>query len=107
MPIDWKALESVASTESKDLLKLLKPYLPALTRAGQDVVDGFVKHLMDKNWAQIDQLMYTKMTPEERLELEDEVLADAYDAAVARFEHIQLSKDIAFKLLLNLVLKLV
>jgi hypothetical protein len=106
MSIDWSALETLASGEVKDLWKILRPYLPALARSGQDVVDGFVKHLLNKEWTQIDQLMYQNMTPEERRELEDEVLADARDAAAARFDRIQLEKDIAFKLLLNLVLKL-
>lgn len=106
MSIDWSVLESIAEGESKDLWRILKPYMPALARAGQDVVDGFVAHLLNKEWAHIDQLMYQRMTPEERRELEDEVLADAREAAAARFDRIQLEKDIAFKLLLSLVLKL-
>jgi len=106
MPLDWSALEDVAVKESKDLWLILKPFLPALARSGQDIVDGFARHLLDKDWAAVDQLMYQRMTPEERRALEDEVLAAARDAAAARFDRIRLEKDIAFKLLLNLVLKL-
>lgn len=105
MPINWGQLENMASAEAKDLWTVLKPYMPALSRSGQDVVDGFVKHLRDKDWAKIDELMYMRMTPEERRELEDQVVADARAAAQARFDRIQLEKDILFKLALNLILK--
>jgi len=97
-----------ALTASKDnvgdLVTVLQPYLPALARAGDDVYDGFVAHLGNKNWEAIDTLMYARMTVEERRKLDDEVYQGLRAAAVARFNRIQLSKELAFKLALRILL---
>jgi len=100
MPIDWKQFDEVGS----DLLDLIKPYLPALAREGPDVFDGFIKNLISKDWGAIDKDMYARMTADERLELDKQVINDAYKAAQARYRQIQLRKEILMKVVIRLML---
>lgn len=104
MPLDWTAIGDAVGPDGADLIGLLKPYLPALARSGQGVFDGFIQHTMDKNWAEIDKLMYEKMTVEEREELDKDVLSGARQACIDKVERIQLAKDIGFKIALRLVM---
>lgn len=87
----------------ESLLDVVKPYLPALSRCGQDVFDGFFKHLMDKDFAKIDSLMYSKMTAAERKKLDLQVTKDAVEAARARFQRIKLTKELGYKVALRLL----
>jgi len=100
MAIDWTQFDAVGS----DMLDLIKPYLPALAREGPDVFEGFIKNLINKDWGAIDKDMYARMTPEERLELDKQVIGDAYKAAQARYRQIQLSKEILLKVVIRLAL---
>ena len=102
--IDWDVLIDGAEDYGKNILEVVKPFVPALAREGPDVYEGFLKHLYDQDFESIDKLMYTKMTPEERRKLEDEVLKGAVDAARARFRQRQLAKDILFKVLLRVLI---
>lgn len=98
--LDWGALGGVGS----DMMDVIKPYLPALAREGEAVFNGFIKHLLDKNWSEIDKLMYVKMTIAERRELEDAAIKGGRQAALDRFNRIELTKQIAFKLMLRLAM---
>lgn len=100
MPIDWSKLEGVGA----DMLDLLKPYLPVLAKQGPDFFDGFVRKFIDKDWPAIDRQMYELMTVEQRRELEDKVLSDAYKAAKQRYNNIQLRKEILMKVIIRLAL---
>ncbi len=104
MAINWTVLSNTVGPEGLDLWTVIQPYLPALARQGPEVFDGFVAHLLEKDWGKIDVLLYEKMTIEERRALEDSVLAAARQAAIARVERIQLYKDLAFKLLLRVAM---
>ena len=103
MPIDWSKLDAIGS----DMLDLLKPYLPTLAKQGPDFFDGFVKKFINKDWPAIDEQMYALMSKEERRELEDKVLNDAYKAAKMRYNNIQLSKEILTKVLIRLALSVI
>lgn len=107
MNVSLQDIEALATGSEADLLAVVKPYLPALAREGADLYNAFLKHLFDRNWAAIDGLMYEKMLPEERAALEQEVLGDAYSAAMARYNGIQLTtailKDVAVKLLIKIL----
>jgi hypothetical protein len=105
MPLDWTKLEEVGDGVGEDLLRIVKPYLPALAREGPDVFEGFIKHMSDSNFVEIEKLMYSKLTSEERRELEDQVYKDAHAAAEARFRRIKLTKEIAFRAALAIVLR--
>lgn len=102
--INWDDLLSGAQGYGQNILEVVKPFAPALAREGPDVYDGFIKHLHDQDFESIDKLMYTKMTPQERRQLEDEVLKGAVDAARAKFRQIKLAKDIMFKVLLRVLI---
>ena len=104
MPLDWTALGDAVGSDGADLMGVLKPYLPALAREGQGVFDGFLKHTMEKDWAELDKLMYQRMTVEERRELDTEVLSGARQACIDKVNRIQLAKDIGFKIALRLLM---
>jgi len=105
VPIDLNQLESIADDLGKDLLRIIKPYLPALGRASREIFDGFIKHMGDANWAEVSKLMYSRMTIPERRKLEEEVYKDAYTAALARFTRKKLTKDIMLRVALSLLTK--
>lgn len=104
MALDWNKIGEVADEVGSDVLSVIKPFLPALKREGEDLFEGFVKHLLDKDFSKIDQLMYEKMTIPERRELEDDVYKDARAAAEARFRRKELTKQILMKALLRVAL---
>ena len=104
MAIDWNKIGAVADEVGQDILSIIKPFLPALKREGEEVFEGFIKHLLKKNFVEIDQLMYEKMTRKERRELEDQVYKDARAAAEARFRRIRLGKEILLKAVIRLAL---
>jgi single-stranded DNA-specific DHH superfamily exonuclease len=103
--IQWDEVLDAAEDTGKDVLSVLKPYLPALSREGKDVYEGFIKHLRDGDFTEIDKLMYVKMTPSERKELEEEVYKDAFKAAEAKYRQKELMKDILLKIVVRLALK--
>lgn len=105
MPLDWTKLSEVGDSVGEDMLRIVKPYLPALAREGPEVFEGFIKHMSDSNFDEIDKLMYSKLTVEERRVLEDQVYQDAHAAAEARFSRIKLTKEIAFRAVLAIVLR--
>lgn len=107
MPIDWNKIGEIADEVGKDALSIIKPFLPALKREGEELFEGFVKHLLNKEYDKIDQLMYEKMTVEERRELEDDVIKAARDAAKARFRRKELTKEILTKALIRVALALI
>lgn len=98
--VDLKELGDIGES----LLEVVKPYLPALKRCGQDTIDGFLKHLMDKDFVKIDAMMYKKMTAEERRKLDLQVTKDAVTAARARFNRIKLTKELGYKVALRLLI---
>ncbi len=104
MATNWDALFDKFDDAGKEMLGILKPYLPALAREGPDLFDGFIKHFKDQDWAKIDALMYAKMTLEERRELEEQVYQDARAAAEAKYRRTEMLKDIAFKVALRAIL---
>lgn len=104
MAIDWEIVKSSADAAATDFLDIIKPYLPALAREGPDVFEGFLKHINNKDWAQVDTLMYEKMTTQERRDLESEVVQGVRAAAIARFRRKKLVKEIATRALLRVVL---
>lgn len=105
MEIDWKQLSELGEGIGKDFLEVVKPYLPVLARSGHEVFDGFVRHLNDKDFTAIDRELYALMTLEERRKLEEDVLSDAYAAALAKFERKELLKEIAQKMLIRIAIK--
>ena len=106
MTIDWDRLSQAGGEIGSEILDIIKPFLPALKREGPDIFDGFVKHLLNKEYDQIDRLMYERMTVAERRELEDEVLVGARSAAEAKFRQRELTKEILMKVAIRLVLGL-
>ncbi len=103
--INWVDIEAAAKDIGQDLLAIIKPYLPALAREGPDVYAGFVQHLSDGNWEQIDTLMYSRMTQDERTKLEDIVYKGLLDAAKAKYRQKELIKEVGYKIFLNLLLR--
>lgn len=102
--LKWDKLSALFNDpELQGVLDVVKPYLPALARASTEVYEGFIKHLGDKNWTSIDQLMYERMTLEERRELEKEVVAGVRDAAQAQFDRKELTKEILTKIAIRLL----
>jgi len=106
MAIDWQQIWDVADETGRDVLSVIKPYLPALARQGPEIWEGFIRHLNDNNFEEIDKMMYARMTLEERARLEAEVYSDAWAATKARFERKELYKEVAQRLLLRVLLKL-
>lgn len=106
MSIDWNTLVANAHSTGDEFIPIVRPYLPALGRAGIGVFNGFMCHLLDKDWAAIDSLMYEHMTLTERRDLEDETLQRLRQAAIDRAERIELTKDICFKLALRILMTL-
>lgn len=98
--LDWSKLTGV----SADLLLVIQPYLPALARAGDEVLNGFVLHLSNKDWDEIDALMYQHLTLPERQALDAQVLSGAIEAAQARFDRIQLTHQIVLQVVIKLLL---
>lgn len=105
MAIDWAQISTIADETGRDVLRIVKPYLPALAREGKEVFEGFVRHLWDQDWAQIDALMYAKMTLEERRELEADVYKDAHAAVLAKFTRKELARELLFKAVMSLIIK--
>lgn len=91
--------------DAKDLLRILGPYLPALQRATDQVYEGFLRHFNNAEFEEVDKLMYEHMTSAERAQLFDVVTQDARAAALAKFERKELAKELAWKILINLLLK--
>lgn len=100
MAIDWSKFQGV----SGDILTIVQPYLPALARQGDEVIDGFIMHMSEKDWSAVDELMYKRMTQTEREFLDQQVLSGAIAAAQAQYERIQLTKEILWKVLLRLLI---
>lgn len=107
MAINWDTIEKITDGAGKDFLVIVKPYLPALARAGQGLFDGFIKHAMDRDWASVNKLMYEHMTTTERRELEDQAIADLRQAAIDRYDRIELTKDLGFKLALKVIMLII
>ncbi len=105
MAIDWNVLEKTVIEEGKDFLVVVKPYLPALKRSGTAVFTDFVKHLTNKNFDEIDKLMYKSMSKVERAALEKSVLDDAYQAAMDNVAERKMTKEIGFKIALSILTK--
>lgn len=103
--IDLAAMNPAILEEGQDLLRILGPYLPALQRASEEVYEGFIKHFNNKEWEEIDRLLYEQMTTDERAALLDAVNQDVRDAALARFNRNEMTKELAWKILTNLLLK--
>lgn len=99
--IDWDDIFDKADDFGKELIDVIKPFGPALAREGNDVYEGFIKHLFDKDFEKIDQFMYSRMTPDERKKLDLQVTAGVCDAARAKFKRRKLAKDVLFKVLLR------
>ncbi len=106
MQIDWKQIWDLADEVGKDVLTIIRPYLPALAKQGPDVWEGFVKYLNNGDFVSIDELMYSKMLTAERDALELQIYSDAYQAALAKYKRKELYKEVAQKILLNILLKL-
>lgn len=104
MDFDWNQILEVAGEGGKELLDLLKPYIPALKREGEEVFEGFLKHLFDADWASIDRQMYTYMSAEERDQLDQQVYKDALQAARARFQRKELVREVLFRVCLRLLM---
>ena len=105
MAIDWEEVVDVAEDSGKEVLSLLKPYLPALSRSGKDVYEGFIKHLLDADWASIDQLMFEHMNDAEREELDQEIYKDAYAATLQKYKNKELLKQILTKVVIRIAIK--
>ena len=105
MELNWKELSDLGEGLGKDFLEVVKPYLPVLARSGHEVFEGFIVNLTNKNFVAIDRELYALMSPEERLKLEQAVYSDAYKAALAKFERIELVKEIALKLVIRIAIK--
>ena len=106
MQINWDELLNLAEDEGKELLGILKPYLPALVREGPDVYEGFIAHLRDGDFESIDRLLYQRMSAGERAALEDQVYKDAYDATAAKYRRKELAKEVLFRVAVNLALRI-
>lgn len=103
--IDLALLNPAILEDAKDLLRILGPYIPALQRASEQVYEGFFRHFNNAEFEEVDKLMYEHMTESERKELFDVVTQDARAAALAKFERKELAKELAWKILINLLLK--
>jgi hypothetical protein len=99
-------LLDVLEDSGKEVLGILKPYLPALGRVGEDVYEGFLKHLFNADWTKIDRLMYEHMTEAERDELDQEVYKDAYYATAAKYRRKELIKEVLTKVAIRIAIKL-
>lgn len=104
---DYKAIDPSMLQDAQDVLRIIGPYLPVLRRASDEVYEGFLKHFNNREWESIDLLLYEKMTKEERADLLDSVYQDARAAAIARFERIKLEKELAWKILTSILIKVV
>lgn len=104
MAIDWDQILDVAEENGKELLDLLKPYIPALKREGKEVFEGFLKHLFNADWARIDQHMYAHMRPEERDVLDSNVYKQSLQAARAKFQQKELVREVLFRVCLRLLM---
>jgi len=104
MAFDWDQVLEVAEDSGKELLDLLKPYIPALKREGKEVYEGFLKHLFDADWEAIDRQMYEHMTPEEREVLDSQVYKDAIQATRAKFRQKELVREVMFRVSLRLLM---
>jgi len=105
--IDFDALMDLLEENGKEVLNVLKPYLPALARVGTDVYEGFIKHLMNADWVQIDRLMYQHMNDSERAALDDEIYRDAYYATLSKYKNKELLKELLVKIAVRLAVKFV
>ena len=92
VPEDIHARLAVAAQAFLGPSQQVPPMYSALKREGPDVFEGFVKRLVDKDFEQIDEFMYERMTTAERRELEDEVLKEAREAAQAKFRQRELAR---------------
>lgn len=104
---DYKAIDPSMLQDAQDILRIIGPYLPALRRVSDEVYEGFLKYFQNKEWEEIDALLYEKMTDEERKDLLDSVYQGAREAAIARFERIKLEKELAWKILTSILIKIV
>jgi hypothetical protein len=104
--IDLDQLMDVFEDSGQEVLSLLKPYLPALGRVGQDVYEGFLKHLFNADWVQIDRLMYEHMNESERAALDDEIYGDGYYATASKYRRKELLKEVLAKVAIRLAIKL-
>ncbi len=96
--IDWNVVGTFMNDNpvASDFIDVIKPYLPALARQGPEIWNGFLQHVMDKDWSAIDKTLYASMTSEERLKLDQ-----------AKFDRYQLGKEILKDLVTQSLLRLV
>jgi hypothetical protein len=85
------------------LVDVVKPFLPALSREGPELLETFVQYLKNADWRALDACMYERMTPEERRQLEDETYAAALAAARAQFRRKELINEMSMKLAMRLL----
>lgn len=103
--MDWRSLYAEADDLGKDLMSVVKPYLPVLAREGPEFFEGFIKNLRKGDFEKIDQSMYAKMSSEERVILETEVLQGAFEATRAKFRRKELIKEIGLKIMIRVLMR--
>lgn len=101
---DWDQVVSVMDHSGHELLDVLKPYIPALKREGEEVFEGFMKHLFDADWTSIDRQMYAYMSAEEREQLDKQVYSGALQATRAKFQRKELVREVLFRVSLRLLM---
>ena len=94
----------VTTPQGAAVWQALLPFIPALLREGPEVYAGFLEHFGKADWVAIDQLMYEKMTFEERRVLESQVYLDAVDAVQAHVDQIALIQSVALQVLVKLAM---
>lgn len=93
-----------AGPNGQDVWNVLLPFMPALARDVPAVTNLFLEYLDNTDWEAIDSLMYEKMTPAERLQLENQVYLDAVDAVQSYSDTIASIKQIALQMLVQLAI---
>ena len=107
MAIDLSTLESQLGTISSALLSAVVPYLPALATQGENVFNEFILHVKNKDWYNVDKLMYQYMSPQERYALDQQIITGVRDATTQKLANIKLTEDVAFSFALKLAMALI
>jgi len=89
------------------VISSIKPYIPALKRAGTEMFDDVVSLASKGLWTEADRIMWVNMTDDERNELYSDVLTASRDAVDRMYERQQLVKETAMKVAMSILMTLI
>jgi len=92
--------------QTQSIVMALSPYLPVFKRLGMEFYEDVIANAASGNWTRADELMWPKMTDDEREALASNVLNEARDAVDRSFDRETLLKETVLRITMSLLMTL-